>query len=50
MYLDEQPYETLDGQRMTEPAAKGSDGFPYFNPRNSEQLASARSATPVGAF
>lgn len=50
VYLDKQPYETLDGKRMTEADAKGSGGFPCFTPRNSEQLASARSATPVGAF
>ncbi|MEO5779070.1 hypothetical protein [Arthrobacter oryzae] len=47
-YLDEQPFEAPDGQRTTE--AKDSGEFALFNPRNSEQLALARSKTLVGAF
>lgn len=45
VYLDQHPYETPDGQRMTAAAAHSGD-CALFNPRNSEQL----SATLVGAF
>lgn len=48
VYLDKEPYETLDGQRMTE--AKDSGEPALFNPRNSEQLSLARSASLVGAL
>ena len=48
VYLDKQPYETPDGQRMTE--AKDSCETALSNPRNSEELSLARSATLVGAF
>ncbi len=50
VYLDKHPYETLDGPRMTDAEAMDSGEFPLFNPRNSEQLSFARSATLVGAF
>ncbi len=50
VYLDKHPYETLDGQRMTDAEAMDSGEFPFFNPRNSEQLSLALSATLVGAF
>lgn len=40
VYLDKQPYETLDGQRLTVADATDRDGFLHFNPRNSEELSS----------
>ena len=49
VYWDKHPYETLDGQRMSDVAAKDRGEFPRFNPRNSEQLSLARSAILVGA-
>ncbi|RNL55192.1 hypothetical protein [Arthrobacter oryzae] len=50
VYLDKEPYETLDGPRMTDAEAMDSGEFPLFNPRSSEQLSLARSFTLVGAF
>lgn len=49
-YLDTHPYQTLDGQRMPDAEAMNNGEIPRFNPRNSEQLSLARSATLVGAF
>lgn len=48
VYLDKEPYETPDGQRMTE--ATDSHEPALFAPRDSEQLVLARSSTLVGAF
>ena len=50
VYLDTEPYETPDAQRMTDAEAKGSREPALFNPRNSEQLILARFATLVAAF
>jgi hypothetical protein len=48
VYLDKQPYETLDGQRLS--YADAGDRVLHFNPRNSEELSITRSATLVTAF
>ncbi len=50
VYLDTEPYETPDGQRMTDAKATDSHEPILFTPRNSQQLFLARSATLVGAF
>jgi hypothetical protein len=50
VYLDREPYETLDGQRMTDAAAKDSLEPALFSPRDSEQLFLARFASLVAAF
>jgi hypothetical protein len=51
VYSDKEPYETLDGQRMTEAEAKDRSEPTLFNPRNSEQLSlAAEFAALVGAF
>lgn len=50
VYLDERPYETLDGERMPDAETMDSGEIPRFNPRHSEQLSLAQSATLVGAF
>jgi hypothetical protein len=50
VYLDREPYETLDGQRMTDAEAKDSLEPALFNPRDSEQLFLARFAGLVAAF
>lgn len=50
VYLDKRPYETLDGQRMPDAETMDSGEIPRFNPRHSEQLSLAQSATLVGAF
>ena len=50
VYFDKLPYETLNGQRIPDAETMGSGEIPRFNPRHSEQLSLARSATLVGAF
>jgi hypothetical protein len=50
VYLDKEPYETLDGQRMTEAETEVSLEPALFNPRNSDQLFLARFATLVAAY
>ena len=47
VYLDNEPYETTDGQRLNEAEAKDSHEPALFNPRNSSQLAVARAADLV---
>ncbi|MEC5201004.1 hypothetical protein RCH21_003260 [Arthrobacter sp. PL16] len=48
-YIDEQPYETLEGRRLTNAEELESGELPRFNPRNSEELSFARHASLVGA-
>ncbi|MET3934287.1 hypothetical protein [Arthrobacter sp. OAP107] len=51
VYSDREPYEALDGQRMTEAEAKDSREPALFNPRDSEQLSlAAQFAALVGSF
>lgn len=50
VYLDSEPYESTDGQRMSDAEAKDSGEPAIFNPRSSEQLFMARFASLVAAF
>ncbi|MFK0000723.1 hypothetical protein [Paenarthrobacter sp. NPDC090522] len=48
-YLDELPFVTLDGQRLSEPDAKFSGEYARFQPRSSRELEVAWLNALVGA-
>ena len=50
VYLDQEPYETPGGQRMTAAEAKESREPALFTPRNSEELFAARFDALVAAL